>query len=86
MRCCCLQATVIFARMSAAETFIVSQAPAGQQVDDPRHLLLRRHRGGRDPDTGQSVTQSTISGFRAAFAITGGIHGSGGRLSARSGS
>ena len=47
-----LLGTVIFARMSASETFLVSNTPPGIRSTDPGHLLLYRDGRGRDTDAG----------------------------------
>ena len=67
-----LTGTVVFARMSAAETFIVSQAPPGSRSTILGIYYFAGTEGGGilTPLIGYTIDHL---GFRAAFAITGGI-------------
>ena len=67
-----LVGTVVFARMSAAETFIVSQAPPGSRSTILGIYYFAGTEGGGilTPFIGYAIDHL---GFQAAFAITGGI-------------
>ena len=59
-----LLGTVIFARMSASETFIVSNTPPGSRSTILGHLLLHRDGGGRDTDAGSGLRDRPSWVFR----------------------